>query len=174
MFDWLMRLLRVFRRQEAEGSSGKAEILTATESKAHIEPAVPPVTVDWRAAPAPVVIASDVRCPRNFAARFQSVARLNPPSSRARPKPALDRTTKPRPVACLPQPKRTTETRSGVVLSRINRTSRTRSGADIIDIAAVRRERRLEVADFTSAALGSADEGASQSYAALRRSSTRH
>jgi hypothetical protein len=173
MFDWLTRLLRRLWRQEAEGATGRAEeVPSPPETKPHEEPAAPPVALVWQAPPAPLGVASDVRSPRDFAAQFQSVARLNQPSSRARSKPILARTMKPKPVACVPQPKRVPEMRSGAVLSRIDRTNRTRSGADIVDFAAVRRA-KVEQFDCLTAALGD-PESAAQTYAALRTRSTRH
>jgi hypothetical protein len=168
MFDWLTRLLRRLWRQEAEGAAGRAEVLSSPATKPHVDPAVPPMV--WQAPPAPDAVASDVRCPRAFAAQLQSVARLNQPSSRSRSKPDPARTTKPKPVACLPQPKRAPEMRTGAVLSRIDPTNQTRSGADVVDFDAVRRA-RMEQVDCTR--FGNA-EIAAQSYAALRRRSTRH
>ena len=170
MFDWLTRLLRRLWRQEAEGAAGRAEVLSSPATKPHVDPAVLPVAMVWQAPPAPDAVASDVRCPRAFAAQFQSVARLNQPSSRSRSKPVPGRTTKPKPVACLPPPKRAPEMRTGAVLSRIDRTNQTRSGADVVDFDAVRRA-RLEQVDCTR--FGDS-EIAAQSYAALRRRSTRH
>ncbi|MGE5265960.1 MAG: hypothetical protein ACM3L9_01205 [Deltaproteobacteria bacterium] len=159
MFDWLARLLRIFRRQECEGARGPAEVVVRPAGDIHCAPieALPVAVFDAvpDAGPvmAPMPSAPHVNQSRHFARQLQSVDRLNQPKSRSRPKTSVARTTKPKPVASPPALKRAANVQAGVVLSRIEQTHRRAPSAEIVDLAAVRRGRQLEPAELEAIAL---------------------
>jgi hypothetical protein len=150
MFGLLARLFRVLWRHESEGSETGATILAFPPSQQISSTFAAPVAFIRRSAePAPTRHGNS---PRLLAARLQSVQRLNPPSSRSRPKPAHLKAGKlPRPVA-VAQIKPSRPAKPGVVLDRIVSRSR-RGSADIVNLTEVRRARQIEAADLELTAL---------------------
>lgn len=158
-FEWWARLLRIFRRQECEGAAGSAEhaVFPINEVGQETIKALPPN--DTAALSDAVLIPAlapsepqSTHC-RHLAAQLQSVGRLNQPKSRARPKPSVSRTTKPKPVAKTPVLKRAANAQPGIVISRLEETCRRSTGAEIVDLAAIRRERQFEPAEPESIAV---------------------
>jgi hypothetical protein len=150
MFEWLARLLRVFRRQESEGAAGPADVIIFPASEVHAPPIeTPPLlelepVADDGPVPVPKPSAPRTSPSRHLSAQLQSVERLNQPKSRMRPKAPVSRADKPKPVASPLTLKRTSNAKPGAVLSRIAQTNRRAPSADIVDLAAVRRERHLD------------------------------
>jgi hypothetical protein len=159
MFEWLARLMRVFKRQECEGGTGSAAVVGFPAGDVHRAPIeAPPVAIlvalpDAGPVMAPMPAAPHVNPSRHFAQQLQSVDRLNQPKSRARPKATVARTSKPKPVASPPVLKRAANVQAGIVLSRIEQNHRRAPSAEIVDLAAVRRERQFEPAEFEAIAL---------------------
>lgn len=158
-FDWWSRLLRIFRRQECEGSAGAADLLVFPIGEVRHEPIVALAPMEPAALPdavmiaAPLLLEPQATHSRHLAAQLQSVGRLNQPKSRARPKPSVSRTTKPKPVATTPVLKRAANVQPGVVLLRTEHLCRRSTSAEIVDLAAIRRERLIELDEPESFAL---------------------
>ena len=161
MLGLFARLLRVFWRQDTEGSQNDAVILrfppvtSAASSGPPAEnqatAAIIPVAFIRRAAE-PIARRNKVEN-RQLAARLLAVHRLNPPSSRSRVSAAAGR-SKPQAkvVPAFAAPKKNSSIKPGVVLNRIGSPSG-QSSADIVSLTDVRRARQIEAADYEIAAL---------------------
>jgi hypothetical protein len=149
MFEWLARLLRIFRRQESEGTAGPADVIIFPAGEVRAAPIETPALLELGpvadAGPIPVPKPSAPRTnhSRHLSAQLQSVERLNQPKSRVRPKAPVSRANKPKPVASPLALKRAANVQPGAVLSRIAQANWRAPSAEIVDLAAVRRERHL-------------------------------
>jgi hypothetical protein len=161
MLGLFARLLRVFWRQDTEGSQNDAVILrfptitvgAGSEPPADNQPtgAIIPVAFIRRAAE-PIARRNKVEN-RQLAARLLAVERLNPPSSRSRgTKPSGHARPQAKVVTAYGAIKKNAPSNPGVVLNRIG-TSSVRSSADIVSLTDVRRARQIEAADYEIAAL---------------------
>jgi len=162
MFEFIARLVRIFWRPESECAGGNGVLLAF--------PAALPVTAESPAkmATAPVVFirrtgeATQVAAclpkaaSRHLSAQLQSVARLNPPSSRYNRGSALTRSQKPKPMAAPAELKRTASVKPGVVIGRLQAAQR-RNPAAVINLAEVRAEvqraKQIEATDMELVAL---------------------
>lgn len=154
MIGLLTRLMRIFGRQDNEGSHAAT---SAAEAIRPLPPAPPPqAQVEFVRSVAATQIAPATpvatRPSRHLAPRIAAVARLNAPSARALPKARSTPASKPKPVITGPVIKRRSVSKPGAVLDRIAKTRRPAS-AEIIDLAAVRRERQVELLDLDIAAM---------------------
>jgi hypothetical protein len=161
MLGLFARLLRVFWRQDTEGSQNDAVILrfpTVTVAAANQPPAdnqptaaIIPVAFIRRAAE-PIARRNKVEN-RQLAARLLAVERLNPPSSRARgTKPSGHAQPKAKVVTAYGAIKKNASSHPGIVLNRIGASS-ARSSAEIVSLTDVRRARQIVAADCEIAAL---------------------
>lgn len=150
MFEWLARLLRVFRRQESEGTAGPADVIVFPAGEVQAAPIeTPPLlelepVADAGPIPAPKPSAPRTNHSRHLSAQLQSVERLNQPKSRVRPKAPVSQANKPKPVASPLTLKRACKVQPGAVITRIAQANRRAPSAEIVDLAAVRRERKFE------------------------------
>lgn len=154
MIGLFARLMRIFGRQDSEGSQAAT---TASDNVRPLPPAPPPLAqVEFvRTIAASQIDATDrtVAAPsRLLAPRLQAVARLNAPSGRIPAKHRSAPAHKPKPALAAPVAKRRSPSQPGVVLDRIAKARRAR-GAEIIDLAAVRRERHVDLIDLEIAAV---------------------
>ena len=164
MFDFLSRLIGLFRREASEGLAMSAGAASAAPSG--LRPMTTAPTIEWvsfekaaveiiaarttaPAAPRPAVPAASAGL---IAARLQSVARLNPPSALARKKSLRSPAHKPRPVQIHSAPKRRADAKSGLVLERMQKMAPLPS-AEIIDLDAERRARRIQAVQAELAAI---------------------
>jgi hypothetical protein len=153
MIGLLTRLMRIFGRQDNEGSHAAT---SAAEAIRPLPPAPPQAQVEFVRSVAATQIAPATpvatRPSRHLAPRIAAVARLNAPSARVLPKARSTPASKPKPVITGPVIKHRSVSKPGAVLDRIAKTRRPAS-AEIIDLAAVRRERHVELLDLDIAAV---------------------
>lgn len=154
MIGLLARLMRIFWRQDSEGSRAATP---AVDMIRPLPPAPPPLAqVEFVRSIASTEVAqlapAASQPSRHLAPRLQSVARLNAPSGRVPAKARSAPVHKPRPVLAAPVAKRRSTAQHGQVLDRMAKAKRAR-GAEIIDLAAVRRERQVELLDLDIAAI---------------------
>jgi hypothetical protein len=154
MIGLLTRLMRIFGRHDNEGSHAAT---SAAEAIRPLPAAPPPQAqvefvrsvASTQMAPATPVATQPSR---HLAPRIAAVARLNAPSARVLPKARSTPAAKPKPVITDPVIKRGSVAKPGAVLERIAKTRRAAS-AEIIDLAAVRRERQVELLDLDIAVM---------------------